>query len=95
MPRALKEFRLNDRTARLKLPRRPKPYWRLIADGHHLGFRAGKQSGSWIARFRMPGSDVEYVTAKLGVADDRAEADDNDILSWAQAVEKANTWFAA
>jgi integrase len=95
MPRALKEYRLNDRTARLKLPRRPKPYWRLIADGRHLGFRAGKQSGSWIARFRMPGSDVEYVTAKLGVADDRAEADDNDILSWAQAVEKANAWFAA
>jgi hypothetical protein len=39
--------------------------FRVIADGRHLGFRAGKQSGSWIARFRMPGSHAEYVTATL------------------------------
>ena len=94
MSRALKDFRLNDRTARAKLAPRAKPYWRLIADGRHLGFRSGKTSGSWIARFREPGSESGYVSAKLGLADDRAEADGHTILSWAQALEKANDWFA-
>jgi len=94
MSRALKDYRLNDRTARAKLAPRAKPYWRLIADGRHLGFRSGKTSGSWIARFRQPGSDSGYVSAKLGLADDRAEADGHTILSWAQALEKASGWFA-
>lgn len=94
MSRALKDFRLNDRAARAKLAPRAKPYWRLISDGRHLGFRSGKTSGSWIARFREPGSESGYTSAKLGLADDRTEADGRTILSWAQALEKANEWFA-
>lgn len=93
MSRALKDFRLNDRTARAKLAPRAKPYWRLITDGRHLGFRSGKTSGSWVARFRKPGSESGYVTAKLGLADDRAEADGHTILSWTQALDQANAWF--
>lgn len=93
MSRSLKDFRLNDRAARSKLVARPKPYWRLISDGCHLGYRSSKTSGSWIARFRERGSDDDYKNARLGAADDRAEANGDTILSWSQALGRANEWF--
>jgi integrase len=94
MSRALKDVRLHDRAARAKLKARAKPYWRLISEGRHLGFRSGNAAGSWIARYREAGSGGDYVTARLGLADDRAPADGETVLNWAQAVEMANAWFA-
>jgi len=95
MSRALKEFRLNDRTARAKLPQREKPYWRLISEGRHIGYRVGKTGASWVVRFREVGLVENYVVEKIGVPDDRVEADGVQILSWKQALEKANAWIAA
>jgi integrase len=94
MARSLKEYRLNDRAARAKLARRKKPYWRLVSEGRHIGYRVGTTACSWVARFRTAGSEVDYIEQKLGGADDRAVADGDAILDWKQALAKANTWFS-
>lgn len=39
MPRKVKEVSLNNRTARAKLAASGKPYFRLLGEGLHLGYR--------------------------------------------------------
>jgi integrase len=93
--RTLEDFRLNDRAARARLPHREKPYWRLISEGRHIGYRVGKTGASWVVRLRQVGLVDNYIVEKLGTPDDRAEADGVQILNWKQALEKANLWIAA
>lgn len=94
MPRKARDERLDTRTARLKLTERREPYWRSIQGGRALGYRriAGK-SGTWIARH------YDAVTGRqhraLGSADDLAEADGADTLTFAQAQTAALAWFSA
>lgn len=95
MARTVKEVRLQDRTARTKLAPRRKPYWRFLSEGRHLGYYRGARSSSWIARYRGAAAQDEYVTAKLGAADDRCDADGEAVLDWKQAFEKALAWFDA
>jgi integrase len=62
---------LSTRTARLKLAGRAKPYFRLVAEGLHLGYRRSivrGRAGNWLAR-RYLGAERYEVTA-LGPADD-------------------------
>jgi hypothetical protein len=92
MPRTVAEVRLQDRSARGRLPARHHPYWRSICEGRHLGYYRGGRAGSWIARCRPPNSS-EYVTKALGSADDVVEADGEAILSWRQALDAALAWF--
>ncbi len=92
MPRKVKDAKLSSRTARAQLRRRPKPYWRLIVPGHHVGYRRHKGGGGqWVARrYRGAGRYQEKV---LGVADDNLPADGATVLDFAQAQEKAQSWF--
>jgi integrase len=91
MSRTSSNPRITNRTVRQKLVPRRDPYWSLISEGQHLGYRRTGIGGTWIARLYNRESGRRFHS--LGVADDTASANGNDILSFAQAVESAQTWF--
>src|SRR6516165_8975112 len=91
MARAVRNARLNSRSARAKLPARHSPYWMVISTGGALGYRRGVNGGTWIAKFRDDsGSRHHEVIAE---ADDARDPDGRSVLSFVQAQEKARSWF--
>ena len=52
MGRQVRDARLETRDARLKLKQRHEPYWRLIHEGLHLGYRKGPRGAVWLVRYR-------------------------------------------
>lgn len=55
MARTVRDTSLETRAARACLMVRHKPYYRLIYQGCHLGYRKGPRGGSWSARFFVGG----------------------------------------
>lgn len=92
MPRKVRHSDIENRTARRKLAVQHKPYYRLISQGKHLGYRKGKTGGVWIAR-RYSGSG-KYETKHLGIADDIEDANGKTVLDFTQALEAARSFFA-
>jgi hypothetical protein len=92
MARTVREAALASRTARLRLAVTSKPYWRVLEQGLHLGYRRRATGGSWIARRRNDQSI--YREAKLGLADDLQDANGETILDFSQAQRAARTWCA-
>jgi integrase len=92
MARGVDEYRIQGRTARGRLEMRHKPYWRAMSEGSHLGYRRGKTTGSWFARYMNPKTSA-YVTKAIGEADDRLDADGQTILSYKQAMDQALHWI--
>lgn len=92
MTRCLVEHRINDRAARARLDFRNRPYWRLITEGFHLGYRRGPHKGSWFVRLQMVAGANSYKSEALGQADDHIDANGTDVLSYAQALAKASRW---
>jgi integrase len=90
MARTVRETALATRTARLRLTTRGKPYWRMLEQGLHIGYRRRATGGTWIARRRN--EHGIYREAKLGLADDLQDADGRGILDFAQAQHAARTW---
>ena len=76
---------------RSKLGPRRDPYWHLIAEGQHLGYRKGARGGTWIARVNDPVANRRFKS--IGVADDKVEANGIQVLDFQQAQEKARDWF--
>jgi integrase len=93
MPRAVKDAKLDSRTAREKLAPRGKPYWRALDHELHIGYRKSTQFGRWVARRYL--GDQQYLTETIGTADDHATADGIGTLDWWQAQSKAKEWRAA
>src|SRR5262245_13133898 len=91
MARIVREAAMATRSARLRLPTRPKPYWRLIEQGLHLGYRRRATGGTWIARRRNDRGI--YREAKLGLADDLQDANGDIVLDFSQAQRNARTWW--
>ncbi len=91
MPRTASNPRIVNRTVRAKLPQRRDPYWHLIAEGQHLGYRRGATGGTWIARIYDPVNGRRFES--LGAADDVIDADGHSVLSFQQAQEAARAWF--
>jgi hypothetical protein len=52
MARTVRDAALVTRSARLRLSSRTKPYWRMLEQGLHLGYRRRATGGTWIARRR-------------------------------------------
>jgi hypothetical protein len=52
MARTVREASLATRSARLRHAINTKPYWRVIEQGLHLGYRRRETGGTWIARRR-------------------------------------------
>lgn len=94
MARVVQNRSLVNREQRSKLAPRKKPYWMSINEGQHLGYYRGSRLGKWVARYRRPGSGENYQESTLAEADDTADANGVDILSFKQAQEIARKWFA-
>ncbi|MBL26622.1 MAG: integrase [Rhodospirillaceae bacterium] len=90
MGRTVNEAKITTPNARSKIPLGKTVHWRAIDRGAHIGYRKGKDGGSWIARFRHP--DRTYVTKALGKADDELEADGEHVLTYSQAQKAAQRW---
>jgi len=90
MPRKLHAPRIENRTNRLKLPRRRAPYGLThIGVGLRLGYRRCKGAGRWVLE-ASDGAGGEWQT-RVGVADDFEDADGEHVLDFWQATEKART----
>jgi len=91
MARTIKDTNLGTRTARTNLAVLSRPYYRLILQGLSLGYYRGARTGTWSARRYT--DEGRYEEAKLGTADDVADADGLTILSFTQAQERARLWL--
>ncbi len=92
MARTVRDVNLETRTARSRLARRRKPYWRKIDQSCHVGYYRGKRGGSWIARYFL--GDGRYAETKIALADDVQDADGVAVLSFTQAQSHARRWFS-
>ena len=90
MARTVREASLATRSARLRLAVASKPYWRVIEQGLHLGYRRRATGGCWIARRRN--DEGIYRETKLGLADDLQDANGETILDFSQAQRAARAW---
>jgi hypothetical protein len=91
MARTVRNPKIDTRSARAKLPERREPYWTVISAGNALGYRRGAKGGTWIAKFRNV--DGKRHLEALGAADDARDADGLSVFSFAQAQERARSWF--
>jgi hypothetical protein len=91
MARAVRNPKIDTRSARAKLPARREPYWTVLSAGCALGYRKGGKGGTWIARFR--GDDGRQHYEAIGAADDARDPDGLSVFGFAQAQERARAWF--
>ncbi|WP_315729124.1 site-specific integrase [Bradyrhizobium sp. SZCCHNS2015] len=88
MARTVRDAKLETREARLRLKPRPKPYYRVMDPGLHLGYRRLKTgTGKWVVRHYV--GEQKYEVETIGPADDSSDADGIAILTFAQAQSRA------
>jgi integrase len=89
MTRTVRGGRLETRTARLKLLPRARAYWNPTAKpGVHLGYRRlPNKNGTWIARTYQGRSGL-YEQRAFAQADDYAEGDGDEVLTYYQAARR-------
>ena len=85
---------LENRSNRLKLKPQKPPYWSKLKEGQFIGYfrPLTKAAGTWRAKWRDSETGARKTTT-LGTADDYAEADGEQVLTWSQANGKARAWF--
>ncbi len=93
MSRLTKDSRIDTREARARLKQRQQPYRRQIHPGLAIGYRKGKRGGVWVVRKLI--SKDQYTFDRLSFADDHQNANDVDVLSYAQAHRKALEFSSA
>jgi integrase len=87
VPRTVRDSKLETREARLRL-KAGRRYFRGIGDGLALCYRRTTDGyGTWAARVR--GQDGRYAFRAIGMADDFEQADDERVLSYHQANDRA------
>lgn len=86
MGRQVRDSRLESREARHRLPKRHKPYWRVLAEGVHLGYRKGERGGVWRVRAYIKGKYLERV---VGPADDHQDTHSSDAIAFGDAQRRA------
>jgi integrase len=89
MSRTVRGGNLETRTARLKLGVRPRPYWKETGKpGLHLGYRRVENvNGTWVLR-RYQGTSGIYETKAFAQADDYADSDGQEVLSYYEAMHR-------
>lgn len=99
MGRTVRDSNLGSREARRRLKSRPRPFWRALEQGLHLGYRRRTEGGTWTARRRRelsPGAaGSPYEETKLGPADDFQDGDGVAVLTFDQAQAAARKWWKA
>ena len=94
MARKVVDKKLDSKAERSKLKASPRPYYREIGRGLHLGFRKGKRGGTWVAR--MYAGNQTYKVESIGHADDdHTDANGETVLTYHQAVDKARALQAS
>jgi integrase len=93
MGRLVRDATLDTRTARGRLKVRPKPYYRSLDPGLHLGYRRSANGGSWLARIYL--GQQAYRLERVATADDKADADGVAVLSFSQAQAAARSLFVS
>jgi integrase len=83
-PRATK---LENRTARLKLPVQKKSYFTTISPGIALGYRRNAGAGVWSVR--AGDGHGAYWLKRIAIADDHEEANGDTVLTYWEAIDKA------
>jgi integrase len=89
--RAVRNAKIDSRSARARLPARREPYWTVISAGCALGYRRGASGGTWVARLRDETGKQHYEA--LGAADDARDPDNLTAFSFAQAQALARAFF--
>ncbi|WP_354263751.1 site-specific integrase [Bradyrhizobium sp. GM2.2] len=84
MARRTRSAFLENRTARLKLAIRKKPYTALIAPGIFLAYRRNAGPGTWSVK-------CNGWLKRFGLADDHEEANGESVMTYWQALEKAKS----
>ncbi len=95
MARLPRDSHIETREARRRLKARKEPYWRQIHTGLSVGVYRGKNSSAWyLRRKRDPAENGSgrWKIERIGLVDDHTEADGKKILSYAQAVKRAQIW---
>ncbi|QFY42686.1 site-specific integrase [Candidatus Methylospira mobilis] len=94
MARMTRDAKLETREARgrLEIPQDKRPYWRQLTPGVFLGYRKSKTGGVWLARISANEVGVDsatpYIQKNMGTADDFADSNGADILTYAEAFKK-------
>jgi integrase len=86
MAQSIRAPKLENRTGRLKLAIRKKPYFIKVDRGIAVGYRRNAGAGTWVARITRNGEDW---TKALGSADDFEEATTGQTLAWWTAQARA------
>lgn len=84
MARRTRSAFLENRTARLKLATRKKPYTALIAPGIFLAYRRNAGPGTWSVK-------AHGWLKRFGLADDHEDANGESVMTYWQALEKAKS----
>jgi integrase len=85
--KTVRDSRLDSRAAREKLKPSGKPYFRPLELNLHLGYRKGRHGGKWVMRRYI--GDEKYAVETIGAADDFADSDGVEVLTFHQAQAKA------
>ena len=88
MARTLRAPKLETRSARLKLAIAKRPYWTQVARGVSLGYRRNRGPGTFSVRVAHSAGHWSKV---IGTADDYAESNAGDVLTYWEAANKART----
>jgi len=86
MARATRSAKLENRTARLKLAPRKKPYFVTISPRIALGYRRNAGAGTWVVR-AADGHGSNWTKA-FAIADDHEDANGASVLTFWQAQDK-------
>jgi integrase len=87
--RNTRSSQLESRSARLKLPKRGKPYWVRISRGLSLGYRRIDTAGPWIVR-KATGNGGNWIK-NFAHADDFEESNGDSVLTFFEAQAIART----
>jgi integrase len=87
--RSTRSSQLESRSARLKLPKRGKPYWVRIARGLSLGYRRIETAGPWIVR-KATGKGDNWIK-NFAHADDFEGSNADSVLTFFEAQAIART----
>jgi integrase len=87
MARRPRSAQTENRTNRLRLMPRRKPYYTAIAPGIRLGYRRNQGAGSWSVKV-ADGRGGHWIKV-FANADDHQDADGNTVLTYWEAIDKA------
>lgn len=89
MVRRVRAPKLESRTSRLKLSVRRKPYFVVVSPGVGLGYRRNAGAGTWSVR-ASDGHGSNWLKS-FAIADDYEEANDNSVLDFWAAQDRARS----